>query len=1036
LLAQLTNTQPVVCFGDSSGSATFNAIGGVPPYQYGLGNGAFQGSPTLSNLAAGTYLGIVEDNVGCRDTVSFTVGEPPALQLNVIAQRNVDCQGNATGALTVSGNGGVLPYDYAFDGGPFGADTSWSTLSAGTYVVQVRDANGCITPLSVSITEPSALMLQIDSLLMVDCYGNASGVAFLGGMGGSAPYEFALPGTGTPFGPSSVIDSLSQGTYLLVMRDDSSCLDTVAATITQPDSLSARVTNRVDVDCLGNNTGELSVAGTGGTLPFQYAINNGSFGSSPTFDSLFANFFTLTVRDDNGCLASVDTLITTPTGLTAGIDVLISVACNGDSTGSVLMAAQGGTAPYRYTYDGVTFTSNPFFGNLPAQTDTVTLIDVNECIVPIPYTITQPAPLNLSISEQADVACQGDSTGFVRLLASGGVQPYLFVLDNVQTFSDTLIDGLPAGPHLITMIDDSSCSVDLSFTISEPSPLVASIAVQKNIDCYDNRNGAVEVLANGGVGPYWVALDTMAFDTLFRFDSLPAGAYLITVQDDSACTTTLPVTITQPDSLTLDTLLTLDIACAGDTAGLISLLAQGGTRPYQFALDSGLYQLDSVFSGLAAGDYSLTVQDDSACLAQMSVRLREPSPLQLTLLEQQMVDCYGNANGRLAFSAQGGQPGYQFQLDQGPPVPDSVFAPLAPGFYRVTLLDANGCNQFQDSLQITQPDSLTLDLAATDVRCFGGQDGQIEALLAGGTAPFEINWNSTPPQMGLIAQNLSIGRYLAEVLDANGCSVSGSTELTQPPLLRLSLVNQTDAYCDRDNGSAQVAATGGTGAYQFAWSGGTGLRAAVAPNLFGGDYLVSVTDSSGCRDSLIVPIGNTPPPTARFRTEPSTDGSLLLSQAEVLFINESEGAVAYEWDFGASGAKSLAANPSYRYEEEGSYTIRLTAFNDYYLCPSSYELTLNVIFDGAVAVANAFTPNHDGVNDWFPIAHAGVVSGSWAVYNRWGREVRRYGSIEDRWDGLNMSGTPVPEGVYVYVLQARLNSGAEVTKSGTVTLIR
>ena len=1032
LIVTVQATLPVSCAGGNDGSATLSPTGGVPPYQIGLLNGPPQTSNQLSNLSAGSYQAVVEDAAGCRDTVGFVITEPAPLTLSVLDQRNVDCQGNATGALRVQGSGGIAPYQYRFDGGPFGSDTSWANLAAGTYAVDIRDANGCLTPLTVAITEPAALQAQIDSLQMVDCYGNATGVAFVGASGGSAPYAFAL--LGDSLAPTPAIDSLSAGSYQFVVRDDSACLDTVSATLTEPDSLSAAVTNRVDVDCLGNNTGELSVTGSGGTQPYQYALNNGPFGPSPDFDSLFANFFTLFIRDANGCLASVDTFIATPTGLSAGIDLRIDVACHGDSTGSVLMQAQGGTSPYQYTTDGSTLTSNPLFSHLPAGPDTVTLTDANGCVVPIPYLITQPGPLTASVVEQANVACHGDSTGFVRLTVEGGVRPYQFWLNDSLPYPDTLIDRLPAGPQLITVVDDSSCSVGVPVEITQPAPLTASLATQRNVACYGDSVGAVTVAASGGVMPYTFALDSLPPDSLNRFEHLPAGDYLITVQDDSACQVAVPVEITQPDSLTLDTLRTLDIACHGDSTGEIDLLPSGGVRPYQFALDSAAFQPDSFFRRLPAGPYALTLRDDSACQADLTLTLQEPSPLRLTLAEQRMVDCYAHANGLLAVSAAGGVPAYAFRLDSSAWAADSVFAPLDTGWYRIGLRDANGCQQALDSLRISQPDSLTLALAVTDVLCADQANGTVEALLAGGTPPFAVSWNSDPPQQGVLAQNLPAGVYRAEVRDANGCEVAGADTVAQPPTLRLSLVQQADAYCDFANGAARVMAEGGVGNFRFFWQGPTPRDGAVAPNLLGGDYRAVVEDGNGCRDTLPVQIGNTPPPTAAFETAPSSP--VLLSQAQVQFINRSLGAASYQWNFDDRGARSLAVNPSHHYAEEGVYQVQLIAIDARFACPDTATLPVEVIFDGAVAMPNAFTPNGDGRNDVFPVRYAGVVAGTWTVYDRWGHEVRRFPSLDQPWNGRTRSGDPAPEGVYVYRVEARLNDGREVQKSGTITLVR
>jgi gliding motility-associated-like protein len=203
-----------------------------------------------------------------------------------------------------------------------------------------------------------------------------------------------------------------------------------------------------------------------------------------------------------------------------------------------------------------------------------------------------------------------------------------------------------------------------------------------------------------------------------------------------------------------------------------------------------------------------------------------------------------------------------------------------------------------------------------------------------------------------------------------------------------------------------------------------------------GPYVARVTDFNGCQDSVALVIGDTPPAVPAFVTDPDAGQPVLLSQAEIQFINQSSGAVAYRWDFGDGRGLSDAVNPVYTYADTGTYEILLTAWNAFFACPTEYRVQVRVIFDGAIYVPNAFTPNGDGQNEAFLVKGEGVVWMELLLFDRWGRLITRFDSLDSRWDGSGPGGGPAPEGVYTYVLRARLNSGRELERGGTVTLIR
>src|SRR5439155_14334134 len=155
-----------------------------------------------------------------------------------------------------------------------------------------------------------------------------------------------------------------------------------------------------------NSTGSVTVAGSGGTGPYTYAIDGTTFGASGTFSSLAAGSYTIMVKDANGCTTTQPVTITQPAAaLSSSISSQTNVACFGGSTGSVIVAGAGGTSPYTFSKDGVNFGASGTFSNLAAGSYTVTVKDANGCTTTQPVTITEPAAALSSSTLSPTHAC-------------------------------------------------------------------------------------------------------------------------------------------------------------------------------------------------------------------------------------------------------------------------------------------------------------------------------------------------------------------------------------------------------------------------------------------------------------------------------------------------------------------------------------------------------------------------------------------------------------------------------------------------------
>lgn len=1025
---QINSIQDIDCWGAATGAFIVSASNGVFPYQYSIG-GPFQASPTFTGLSLGNYPVTVRDVNGCESAVGVVMGQPNQLA-STTEVVNVDCAGDVTGAISMTTTGGIPGYLYSFQGNPFSAQSSVSGLSGGTYQVIVQDSNLCEDTLQVTVQQPVALDFTA-AITDALCLGDTNGLAIMTGSGGWGGYQYSV--NAGPFQLNDSIQNLGAGTYQITIQDDSLCVNTQPITIGEPTLLEISVTSASNVDCLGNASGSISVIASGGTPGYEYSRVGIGFQASPVFDNLFAGLYSLAVRDDNGCESEVDTFLVTPTGLTGGADTIINVGCFGDSTGEIQLTAFGGTAPYRYALNGDTILGT-VFSNLPFMTDTLVLVDDNGCIVPIPFIIDQPPILALNLENSKDLACNSVPDGVITLQATGGAPGYQYSIGTGFQPS-RFFTGIGAGIYETILEDQNGCRDTIMVPLLEPTSLILDTLLVQQVRCFGEENGEIQLAATGGSGIYQFKIDTTTWELTSGFPGLSGGNYLVQVRDDSLCVDSFRVNISEPDSLMLSAVSQRDIACFGGNTGELSVTASGGRRPWIYRINGGAFQSDSFFVDLLAGPYLVEVQDDSLCSDTVSFLLTQPEPLNLSLNELINVRCFGEGNGEISVSASGGVQPYGFSLSGEPFQSDSLYASLEPGDYRITLQDDSACVFELNNLLITQPDLLETFPDFQQVRCFEEDNAIAWTNSIGGNGGNLVEWLTDPIQLGDSAFGLIAGTYAVRIEDSLGCEAVAEVTVTEPELLIATIDSIREAFCDWENGAAWLSATGGTPEYQYEWIPSTNQNGPSAVDVLGLVYDVVLRDSRGCEDSIIVDIPNTPPADTRFITIPDPSVPILESVGPIQFDNLTTDAVSYLWEFG-DGSLADEENPLHLYEEPGEYTVTLTAWNSFFVCPTVFSLRLTIIPDGKLYYPNAFTPNGDGNNDVFYVKGEGITELEVLVFDRWGRFITSWNNLDQGWDGIVPGKGYAQEGVYTFVVKAMTNNGEQIEHGGTVTLLK
>ena len=820
LMASASSTN-VTCFGLSNGTASAVANGGTAPYTILWSNASTNFD--LTSLSSGTYTAVVTDANGCTYNVSVDVTQPEIILVGTQSS-NPTCYGGDNGTITTSPYGGTSPYTILWSNGS--TNFNLTGLNAGTYTAVVTDANGCTYDISIELTQPSELALLLTST-NVTCYGGNTGSATVSVSNGTAPYTILWNNGSTSFTNSGLL----AGTYTAVVTDTNSCYINVIVEVVQPTELTSDYVQQ-NPTCCYLSSGSATVTSSGGTPTHTILWSNGSTNFANT--GLGAGTHTYTVTDANGCTTTGSVIIVAPAAMSATVSG-VNALCYGDANGSASVTASGGTAPLTILWsNGSTSFNN---SGLAAGTYTAVITDAMGCTVNVSIVIEQPYEL-VSEYNSINPTCCYLSSGSATVTSSGGTPTHTILWSNGSTnFANT---GLGAGTHTYIVTDANGCTTTGSVIIVAPAAMSATVS-GVNALCYGGANGSASVTASGGTAPLTILWSNGS--TSFTNTDLAAGTHTAVITDAMGCTANVSVVITAPYELTSESSYT-NPNCNSDYGGTASVTSAGGTPTHSILWSNG--NTTFAISNLATGTYTYTVTDSNGCTTTGSVTITAPGSMYATVTGVNAL-CYGGSTGSATAVASGGTAPYTILWSNA----STTFAltGLSAGTYTAVVTDANGCTA-NVSVEISQPTMLMSDVTATNVTCYGGENGTATATATGGTAPYTILWSNTSTDFALTG--LSAGTYSAVVTDANGCTANVSVEISQPTML-MSDVTATNVTCyGGENGTATASASGGTAPYTILWSNAntdfalTGLSA--------GTYTAVVTDANGCTANVSVEI--------------------------------------------------------------------------------------------------------------------------------------------------------------------------------------
>lgn len=544
------------------------------------------------------------------------------------------CFGSCDAAIVATGYGGLPPYisfewSTTDDFSSVFANTDTVEVCAGTYYLRITDSHGCIAIDSVVVSEPDEIFITNDSIVNITCYGDSAGAIMLQFTGGTGNLTYSIDSINW-FASGYVFENLGAGSYDVIIRDLSGCFKDTTIVLVQPDSIDISVTH-TDVTCWGDNDGTIQITAIGGQGPLEYSIDSGAtyFDNGGLFINLPGDTFYIAVIDSVGCERIWGPeIVYEPDSVSIDSVKVNLLSCVGGGTdGQIIVYGSGGVGELYYSIDGGAFATDSSFSGLTEGFYQMAVRDDNGCtkLLDSLIHITYAAPIIVDSLFITDVSgCYGDSTGQVRVYASGGSGTLSYEFRGVTQTANLFIDQW-AGTDTIFISDEAGCQIDTVITLNQPTELIIdSIYITHIRNCVNiDSLGTIIIDASGGTGAYQYSIDSsVTYFANSGFYDLNEGKYYVFVQDANGCLAEDTAVITTPEEL-LVTSDVQNIYCLTSTPkdpalsnGRIIATVTGGSPEFTYLWSgpAGFTANDDTIRNLSVvGEYTLIVTDNRGC---------------------------------------------------------------------------------------------------------------------------------------------------------------------------------------------------------------------------------------------------------------------------------------------------------------------------------------------------------------------------------------------------------------------------------------
>ncbi len=687
--------------------------------------------------------------------------------------------------------------------------------------------------------------------------------------------------------------------------------------------------------------------------------------------------------------------------------------------------------------DSLLITINAFTDGITEPLETVSFLLIQEvCNIPdtqmVTFYIADFTPPPLIVHDTSFTACVNDSVpvwidpvpnNFNVLWSTGETTDTIWVIPNQTTYYSVIVSDTC---NVYQLVDSALV------TYYSQNPLSINVSPDQYKICpQDTFQLDVNVIS--GAGGYQYLWSTGQTDSSIIVSPNVTTDYIITVTDlcNQTATDTINVTVVPYTPLSLTMLNNDTNICWGESVTLTGI-ANGGAIPIQYNWNSGQSITPSISdTPNDTTTYVLTVTDRCYFEVNDSITVnvwKATTPLTISVLND-TIFCI-NDSATLSANITGGLFGKHILWNTGDTTSSITVKPSNTSLYSVSVTDTCGNTATAlASVVVMTYNPLTINVSNdTTVKC-PGDSVFISANYSGGSFNTKyFYWsdgNNTYNSNPLLVNPTSTTTYTAYVNDSCAMdSTKATVTITVPNLDTLKVTVNDTLICVGDVAYLNATATGGLPPYNYTWSNGSmGSNIAVSPATYT-NYTVTVSDDCQSTASDIATV-DTQQPTANF-------SYTFLSDVTVQFEDSSYfNIVGWHWTFSPVDT-SLQQNPIYSFEEQGTHEVILVV-TDNIGCTDTLikEIEPPLI----IYAPNAFTPDGDGINDFFTLKGLGIENAKLYIFNRWGELLFETDDLSSGWDGT-YQGKPVPLGVYVWKVILTGYNNKEIEKIGSVNVIR
>jgi gliding motility-associated-like protein len=1077
-----SNNDTLKCVGETT-DITINATGGTGAIKYTYAgapaaNDTLPSSTAFTDITAGSYNFHIFDENGCFKDTTINIFAPDTIKAKIDSITNVVCYGSATGSVVVKGMGGTKKYVFTLKnaGGPLDTiytmqDSAYfSGLVAGNYTIALRDTNNCslLAELPFTITQP-AMPLSVDKVTfgkITPCALDKNGWAKFVVSNGTTPYTYILRNTtDTVKSATDSLSGLKPGDYTALVTDSNKCeaiYPTPISIISNP----AIVVTKFDINavskCSYNANGSINVAlnrTNGDPTNIVVAIDTitgtyHSLSADPANDYLFTGlkrgwhkFYAKDSSDPGSCVFTDSAYITSP----APIVITTQIDFISKNQRKITVNATGGTGTLLYAFidskrDTVKtygFSTNNVFDMDTLGIYSVLVQDAENCTIEKQVNL---ADFKITVT---NVTCKGSSTGAIEIVP-GTSGTYFYDLNSgLQNNSTGKFTDLAAGKYKIEVLNPiNEVLYSDSAVITQPDSMlwIQTLTFDTINKCAYSRDvtAAMMIIPYGGTKLYTYSSDSITFISDPSMVFFGQGIHKVYVQDSIGCiVASVPIKVNAPAPVVISVVSVTPVK--GATTGSISLKASGPNKPIMFSIDgTNWYGNDSTytFTGLKDSTYTFYARNTVPCYdtLQYTIPLAGSFPVKISIDTSNMV-CYGDENAILSFDIIdpitniGPYRYYVSTLGSDTLTFSDVSysVKLKAGACSIYIEDKDG-NVFTKDTVIPGPPKVTLSAIPTKDNCRNlstiDHIGAIRLFITPADLNYTYKWtnDSTSSQI----TNVKAGTYGVTVTYGKNdiCKVSDSYIVETDDKVSLSVSPKDTTVCPQSPFAIEA-----KGAQIYSWYPKPGLsdttiwNPTVNVSSTSTYHVIGYDNNKICYDTASVKINvysvNEVYPNPDTVDVPFGQGAQLQAN---------DGFAWYAWTPADYLDNPAISNPYVLPNVSTVYIVTGLTANSCIAADTVY-----VIVASQIKVPSGFTPNGDGINDIWEIAHAEKYNDIVVeVFTRAGQKVfsskgyKNNPSDERTFTG-KVNGKDLPVGAYYYIIIP--TKGAEGI-TGTVTIVR